>query len=166
LPVSQRGIKDAEDLLMFEEKALELGFEGVMVRDPHGPYKHGRSTEREGWLLKLKQFADSEASVLDTMAFQHNANEATKNELGHTKRSTAKAGMVDLPKLGKLMVRDLKTGVEFEVGTGFTMEEREELWKVRNKLVGRILKYKYFPTGGKDKPRFPIFLGWCDRRDM
>jgi DNA ligase-1 len=61
--------------------------------------------------------------------------------------------------------------VEFSVGTGFTgadstTGERAKLWAVREKLIGRIAKVKYFASGSKDRPRFPVFLGWRDLRDL
>lgn len=166
--IDQIPIVNAEELLAMEAKALAEGHEGLMVRDPNGRYKHGRSSEKEGILLKLKRFSDSEAVVLGTVPLMHNENEAEEDELGHTKRSTAKAGLVALPMLGKFVVRDVKSGVEFECGTGqgLTKEMRAELWPNRQNLVGKIIKYKYFPTGGKDKPRFPIWLGWRDPIDM
>ena len=166
--VQQDLIRDAEGLLAMESEALSKGHEGLMVRDPNGRYKHGRSTEKEGILLKLKRFLDSEAVVYDTVPLMHNENEATENELGHTKRSTAKAGLVALPMLGKFLVRDLHSGVEFDCGTGLglTKELRTELWKDRPSLVGKLIKYRYFPTGGKAKPRFPVWLGWRDAIDI
>ena len=166
--VEQTPIYNAEALLALEASALADGHEGLMVRDPNGRYKHGRSSEKEGILLKLKRFLDSEAVVIDTVPLMHNANEAKKDELGHTKRSTAKSGLVELPTLGKFEVRDCTSGVEFECGTGegLTKEMRAELWANRASLVGKIIKYKYFPTGGKEKPRFPIWLGWRDPIDM
>ena len=166
--ITQETIYNAEELLVMEASALQAGHEGLMVRDPNGRYKHGRSSEKEGILLKLKRFSDSEAVVLDTVPLMHNENEATENELGHTKRSTAKAGLVALPMLGKFLVRDVKSGVEFECGTGLglTKELRTELWKDRPSLVGKLIKYRYFPSGSKSKPRFPIWLGWRDPIDM
>ena len=40
-------------------------FMGAAWRTPDSPYKCGRSTENEGFLLKIKRFEDSEAVVLD-----------------------------------------------------------------------------------------------------
>src|SRR5512139_2545720 len=41
------------DLLQaFEEECVAQGFEGIMLRAPHGIYKEGRSTVKEGLLLK------------------------------------------------------------------------------------------------------------------
>ena len=52
-------IPDVAQLALYEERCIQEGYEGVMVRDPAGPYKCGRSTEREGWLLKIKRFEDA-----------------------------------------------------------------------------------------------------------
>lgn len=42
--VLPREIKDVEALYAFEKEALASGYEGLMIRDPKGPYKCGRST--------------------------------------------------------------------------------------------------------------------------
>ena len=164
--VEHERIENEEQLLRFEADALANGHEGVMVRSLNGPYKQGRSTVNEGYLLKLKRFEDSEAEILGVEEQQHNENEAKTNALGHTERSTAKAGLVGAGIMGKFNVRDIKTGVEFDVGTGPTADERKTFWKDRSKLIGKIIKYKFFPTGGKEKPRFPVYLGFRDERDM
>ena len=67
---------------------------------------------------------------------------------------------------GALHVQDVKTGVQFAIGSGFDDADREVYWQHRKKLVGRVVKYRYFPSGSKEKPRFPTFLGWRDPRDM
>lgn len=161
-------IRSVEELEAYESKCLERSFEGVMIRDPHGPYKCGRSTEREGYLLKLKRFADSEAVILDTEEGQSNRNEAERDAFGHTKRSTAKAGMVGKGILGSLRVRDVHSGVEFSVGynSSQTGLDSELAWSQRDNLVGRVVKYKYQPTGVKTAPRFPTLLGFREAWDM
>lgn len=164
--VEQILINNEQELLAFEIDALELGYEGLMVRDPNGPYKQGRSTLKQGWLLKLKRFTHGECEILDTAELMHNENEAKTNELGRTQRSTHKAGMVPGGVLGKFLVRDLETGVEFEVGGGLKAHEREVYWRNRKAMVGQIIRYKYFPVGIKDKPRFPVFDGFRDKADM
>jgi DNA ligase-1 len=159
-------IRAEDELLAFEQACLGDGFEGIMIRSLAGPYKPGRSTLKEGWLLKLKRFIDSEAEILGCEPAKHNTNEATKDKLGHTERSSKQAGMVLKDELGALKVRDVKTKVEFDIGTGFDAQQRRELWADRAQLVGRLVKYKYQPVGVKDKPRFPVFLGFRDRRDL
>lgn len=159
-------ITTRKGLIAFEEEMISRGYEGVMIRDPHGPYKFGRSTAKEGYLLKLKNFEDSEAIVIGFECQYHNANEAKRNAAGKLERSTKKSGKVALDRLGTLTVRDIHTGVEFDLGTGFTDAERDRLWKEQDSLFGRVVKYRYFPSGSKEKPRFPTFVGFRDRRDL
>ena len=166
VPVQHVLIKNAEELIALEAAWLAEGHEGVMVRDPAGPYKQGRSSEREGYLLKLKQFVDSDAEVLSAFELEHNENKAKTNALGRTERSTAKAGKVLSGLMGGLNVRDCVTGVEFAIGTGFDANDRKVLWEQRDTLPGKLLKYKFFPSGSKDKPRHPVFLDWRSKEDM
>ena len=161
--LEQHWVPDESELLRLEDHYLSLGYEGVMLRQPQGSYKHGRSTANEGWLLKLKRFTDAEARVVAVKELWHNANEAKVNELGYKERSSKKAGKVPMDVLGALVVADTQTGVEFEIGTGFTEQQRHDLWRVN--LLGRLVKYKYQAVGVKDKPRFPVFAGFRDERD-
>ena len=167
LQVVQHDLIDSmESLLELEAELLALGYEGAMLRDPAGQYKYGRSTTKEGWLLKLKRFSDSEAEVIGFTQLMSNANEAKTNELGAKARSHKKAGMVPKELIGALQVRDVKTGIEFEIGSGFTELERRSFWIGRHDLIGKLVKYKSQPVGVKDKPRFPVFLGFRDKVDM
>jgi DNA ligase-1 len=159
-------INDEEALLKYESEQVALGYEGLILRSGLGLYKHGRSTAREQFMLKVKRFEDSEAEVIGVVEEMFNGNEATTDNLGRTKRSSAKAGKVGKGTMGALQVRDLKTGVEFEIGTGFTAGERAEWWARRDRFMGYLVKYKFFPVGVKDKPRHPTYLGIRDAGDM
>lgn len=159
-----RLIKTLDALLTYEEQCLETGYEGLILRDPDGYYKTGRSTVSEGLLLKLKRFLDDEAHVVGFAEQMHNANEATTNELGRTKRSSHKANKHGKDTLGALQV--LWKGLEFEIGTGMTDAVRKHIWENRDDFIGKLVKFKYFPVGIKDKPRHPVFLGWRDRSDI
>lgn len=159
-------VNSYEALTNFEDLMVSKGFEGIMLRDPNGPYKQGRSTLREGYLLKVKRFEDGEAEIIGVVEQMKNNNEATTDERGYTKRSTHQDGKEAAGVLGALQVRDIVTGVEFDIGTGFTLEQRRNLWEGRKYLIGKIVKYKHFAIGVKDKPRFPTFVGFRDRRDM
>jgi DNA ligase-1 len=159
-------IRNAEALAEFESEAIEQGFEGVVIRDPHGPYKQGRSTAKEGYLLKLKRYQDSDAEIIGTYELMHNGNEATTNALGRTERSSHKENKTGLNSLGGFESRDIHSGVEFKCGSGLTAADREKFWNNRDNLIGKIIKYKFFPTGSKDKPRHPVFLGFRSKLDL
>lgn len=163
-------IDNEDDLLAFESEQLDLGYEGIILRSPDGAYKHGRSTVREGGLLKLKRFQDSEARVLEVIEEQFNGNEAQKDNLGRTKRSSAKAGKVGKGRAGALRVKDLRIGVVFEVGTGMTDADKEEWWAWWNlpehRRGRRIVKYKFFAVGMQERPRHPVYITWRHPADM
>jgi len=55
-PIGVYNIKDLEEFKACEEKFLKEGYEGIMARSPHAPYKVGRSTLKEQGLLKIKRF--------------------------------------------------------------------------------------------------------------
>jgi DNA ligase-1 len=56
--------------------------------------------------------------------------------------------------------------IEFSIGTGFDSDTRKDLWKRRDEVIGKIVKFKYFSQGVKIAPRFPVFLGFRDENDM
>ena len=162
--VSHIHITNLKDLLDFEEECVAQGYEGIMIRDPHGKYKHGRSTTKEGGLLKVKRFEDDEAVVIGVEELMTNNNAQELDNLGHKVRSSKKEGMVPAGKLGALIVKH-KTFGEFKIGSGFTEDTRIKLWRERDELKGRLAKFKYQPSGVKDKPRFPVFLGFRNKID-
>lgn len=158
-------VRSHEELLRFEQRCIAEGFEGVILRHPDAPYKHGRSTAKEQGMMKVKRFDDTELEVVGVVELNHNDNEAVTNELGHTQRSTAKAGLRPAGVLGALVCKWQDTTVE--VGTGFTAAQRAELWQEGpGRLIGRLVKVKYFAHGMVDKPRHPVFLGFRDPDDL
>lgn len=157
---------EGEHALRFHiEQDLAAGFEGTMVRDPNGRYKFGRSTVKEGILLKIKPWHDEEATVIGVVEQMHNTNEATLDERGYTKRSSAKEGKVGTGKLGALVCRT-EDGVEFEIGTGFTDEQRTEYWEnylmLKDAPTAEFVpvKFKHLGRLPSGAPRCPVFLGW------
>lgn len=161
-------IRSLDDLMVYEERCVGEGYEGVMIRTPHSPYKCGRSTEREGYLLKIKRFEDAEAVILDTYEGMSNLNPAEKDNFGRTKRSLSQAGLVGRGELGGFVVRHVETGVEFRVGYNHVVGgiARVALWEQREALIGRLVKFRHQPSGAKEAPRFPKFIGFRERWDL
>lgn len=168
-PISVLGhvdIFNEKDLISYQEWCLNQGYEGVMLRKPSASYKYGRSTLKEQTLVKVKVFEDGEATIVGMTEEMHNANEATTNALGHTERSSHKENKVGKGRMGTLVVRDPDNGIEFEIGTGFTAQQRAEFWSQASDVLGRVIKYKFFAHGVKDRPRHPVFIGFRDPIDM
>jgi DNA ligase-1 len=164
-PIGHMYLQEVVELQRYEESRVSQGYEGVMLRDPEGPYKQGRSTLREGYLLKIKRFVTDEAKVVGVTELMHNDNELTTDERGYAKRSTHQYNKRPAGVLGSLEVVD-KDDRAFSIGTGFTAEQRKNLWEGRQYLVGKTVTFKHFPIGVKDAPRFPTFVAFRDGRDM
>lgn len=147
-------ITDREHLDAYEATCLQAGYEGVMLRRMDGRYKAGRSTLREGLLLKIKRFTDAEASIVGCEQLVHSGD----------------SGMQVSGLLGAFVVRIVGTvGTHtFKIGTGFTMADRAAFWKRRVELVNtrQLVKFKYMAVGVKDAPRFPVFIGMRHQDDV
>ena len=164
--LEQNLLHNEAEMLAYEAAKVEEGYEGIILRSPEAPYKFGRSTVKEGYLLKVKRFEDSEAKIIGFEEEMYNGNEVEINELGRTKRSSAQAGKVGKNTLGAFHVRDVVSGIEFSIGTGLTAADRQHFWDNRNDYSGKIVKYKFFAVGVKTAPRHPVFLGMRDAKDM
>lgn len=159
--LEQRLVKSAEELALFEEECIAKGYEGVITRTVGGPYKCGRSTLREQYMLKMKRFVDSEGVIIGVEELEHNLNPAFEGELGQTKRSHAQEGKQAGGMLGAFVCKDVHTGIVYNVGSGFTMAERAGYWNRKGELVNSnwLVVYKYQLHGTVEKPRSPIFKG-------
>lgn len=166
--LEQIGVSDLMTVKGLEEMYINQGFEGVMLRKSRGPmskYKYGRATAKSCTLLKVKRFQDSEARITGFEELHSNQNEATTDALGHTVRSNHQANMRPMGTLGALVCVTVE-GVEFKIGSGFDAATRQTLWNSRFDLLDAWVKYKHFPVGVLDAPRFPIFLGIRDAVDL
>ncbi len=148
-------VTDLESLNEVYDKYVNDGWEGLMIRDPFGIYKAGRSTVNEGILLKMKPLDDAEGKIIGKVERRHNANEATTNALGYKERSSHKSGMVGNDSLGAFVVE--WSGTQFELGTGFTEDDRQKYWKAD--VEGLTVTFAYQGVGKHGRPRFPRFKG-------
>jgi DNA ligase-1 len=155
-----------EELMAFEEQALTAGYEGIMLRSLTGTYKFGRSTFKEHYLLRRKPFVTEECRIADFVEKMTNTNEAYKNELGHTKRSSAQEGLVPAGTLGSFIVKNKKWG-QFTLGCGkLTHAERKFIWENQNAHLGNIATFKYQSIGSKEAPRILTFQHFRNQADM
>jgi DNA ligase 1 len=144
------------DVVALFDSCIRQGYEGLIIRQDC-KYKHGRSTWKEQWMLKMKQFDDEEGIIVDYFEEMENLNEKTTNELGYSKRSSHAANKQGKGTLGALKVQRADGGV-FNLGVGSqTDAQRQLLWDARASLVGQAVTYKFQVQGCKDKPRAPIY---------
>ena len=144
---------------------LNKGYEGLMLRDPNGIYKFGRSTVKENILLKVKEFMDDEAEIIDFREKMVNTNEGLKDNFGRTKRSSCQDGLKPSGTLGGFILRNSE-GLEFGCGSGLNDALRDEIWKNKSKYIGKLVKYKFMSKGIKNLPRHPVFMGFRDETDL
>lgn len=142
--------------MQYHDECMELGYEGICARTPHSPYKFGRSTMKECWLMKFKTFVDDEGIVVGFNEWMHNSNEYDGALM--KRRTSHQVNMIPMGLLGSLQVE--KDGVVFGVGTGFDEQTRQQIWDNRDQYLGKTVKFKHQPHGAKDKPRIPVFLGF------
>ncbi len=122
--IKQVKINKKRDLDDFFEKLTKNGAEGVIIKDGSKPYHTGRSK----YILKLKKSSDMEGEVI-----AHNISTKTK-------------------VLKSLKIK-LQNGVIFNLGTGFSKEQRKNPPK-----IGDIVTFKYYGFTKNKVPRFASFL--------
>lgn len=158
--------EDVAQLLTFEERCINDGWEGIVTRTPDSPYKYGRSTLREQYMVKLKRFKESEARIMFIGEARQNLNPITPDAFGYARRPGSAAMSLGKDTMGYLTVVDVRTGVEFSIGSGFDDALRAKVWADVPSHIGKIVRYRYQESGIKDRPRFPTFIGFRDVEDM
>jgi DNA ligase-1 len=164
--VNQHVINNEEELMALEADYLLKGYEGLIARDPNGAYKFGRSSKGDRIMFKVKRFADGEAKIVGFEERMKNENEQTTNELGRSKRSGHRDGLVGRGDLGAFVVEF--RGVVFNIGTGRGLDDhwRQYVWDHKEEYLGKMLKFKYMDIGMKVAPRSPVAFGIRMPEDM
>lgn len=124
----------------FNQKAIDQGYEGIMVKMPDAVYECKRSTS---W-LKIKPFIETSLSIIAV-------EEGTGKNVG---------------KLGALVCEGEDDGkfIRVNVGSGFTDEQRDEVWANRESIINQIIEIRADAvTKNQDSDsawslRFPRFL--------
>ncbi len=138
--LGQELIKDDDHFAEWTKRGNDYGWEGVMLRADE-PYKGKRSKD----LLKVKKFFDDEYEVIDTEMgpFRYVKNNAECEE--------TMLSCVTIKHKDHLV----------RVGSGFTIEQRQEFYQNPKKILGKIITVQYFEeTKNQDggiSLRFPTF---------
>ncbi|MGB5156042.1 DNA ligase [Desulfobacterium sp. N47] len=124
--IKQTPCRGPDHLDAFLKKIESLGGEGVIIKNPALPFHAGRSPH----ILKVKNFSDMEGTVI-----------------AHTPGKGKFEGM-----MGSITLR-LENGIEFKLGTGFTIADRKH-----PPPVDAVVTFKYQDLTPKDIPRFASFM--------
>lgn len=122
--IKQIKIKDKEHLDNFLNTVILNKGEGLIIKNPEKSYHTGRSSH----ILKVKKAQDMEGKVTAIT-------------------------ISEKTKVLKSLVIEIENGVIFNLGGGFTKEQRRNPPK-----VGEIITFKYFGLTKKGKPKFASFL--------
>ena len=126
---------DYNEIKELHDEFVDEGYEGAMIKDLDAPYKFGRGYE----IMKMKEFHDVDL------------------EIRSLEEGTGKHAL----KLGAI-VADFK-GVEVRVGSGFSDEDRDRIWKNQKDFIGRVVEIRYQEVTPDGSLRFPTFV--CFRND-
>ena len=138
--LAQEQIKDDEHFAEWTKRSNDYGWEGLMLR-ANEPYKGKRSKD----LLKYKSFNDDEYEVVDVemgpFRYVLNGQEAEETMLS--------------------CVTIKHKGYDVRVGSGFSIDQRQEFFKHPKKILGKIITVQYFAESknqdGGISLRFPTF---------
>jgi DNA ligase-1 len=163
--VTQWAVNNVPEIYSLYENALAWGCDGLILRSLNGKYKFGRGTIKEGLIYKMKPFQTFDAKITDVIQATEVREGAEKkiNELGRSVTSKKLADRVLIEKASAFTVT--YKGKELKVVIAMTDEEKEEVWKNRDKYIGRFIEYKGMLVGAKDLPRHPVFLRFRDDKE-
>jgi len=112
-------VRTDQEIERFLEEAMGAGYEGFVIRNPNALYQRKRSTD----IMKFKPHQEDVYEIVD---------------------SVEEVSIHGTPKqsLGAIVCKG-DDDTLFNVGTGFTRDDRQNLWKEREALVGKYLKVKF-----------------------
>jgi DNA ligase-1 len=132
-------------------------YEGTMVRNANSLYKFGK---RSSDLMKIKKFYDTEAVIVGVTQFLSKekvlVSKGTPGSKKYADGTYYKDGVKTPQDMLGSFICKLPNGVEFELGTGLTHEERKAFWK--KPPIGAKVTFQYQEFTEKGVPLFPSYL--------
>ncbi len=132
LTIVPRDIVLPEQIEKQHDHYVSLGYEGAMIKILDSKYKFGRGFN----VMKLKNFHDID---LEVVGFEEGT--------GKYKNS-----------LGSVIVK--YNNVRINIGSGFSDEQRLQIWNNRGKYRNKIVEVRYQELTPDGSLRFPTFRKW------
>lgn len=168
LPVYQEELLNVTDAILKYQRAIADGHEGLVTRDANAYYKFGRCTKREADLFRHTELRRVDAICLEVLeASERKAGVVPPKLLdGRVHRSFKQDDSVSAGTAGSLRVRD-RAGREYGVGFGqsWTAKRKLDLWRERDKAIGKIVEIEHKVAGEKDVPRQAKLVRFRDDKD-
>ena len=127
-------VKTLAEIMGCFQGSINLNYEGMIIRNPNGPYKRARSTD-------IMKFKPSQFDIYTIIGYEEEiAIDGTpKNRLGSL-ACTSDEGTV------------------FSVSAGLNDADRDKYWNIRESLPGMKVKIYYQATSKYGKPKFTTNL--------
>jgi ATP-dependent DNA ligase len=138
---------------------LDLGHEGMILRQPSAGYKHGRATENQDFIWKFKEFITQDAMIVgieEQMKLKEGV-ERTRDSRGYLERRFEQELYEPAGKVGAFIVQ--QEGQEFKVKPGKGHNDYiktswfQDWMQFPEKWKGTHIEFKFMPHGSKNKPR-------------
>ena len=174
-------VNNYEELQVQHNIYLSKGYEGSVAYNPNGLHKEGNCSPINGPVWRIKDFIDFEAEIIGFTEGEENLNEAQINELGLQYRSSHKENKVPNGMIGNLQCKALQDVYDlqdetrllipkdsvFTAAPGFMdHSDRTRYFNNPELIIDQVGKFKFFPKGLKDKPRFPQFVTLRSLEDL
>lgn len=156
--IPHRIVRSTGQLRRYYNLCVNLGFEGIVAKNPDSYYKHGRTTKRKFNQAKFRHTSSISGHILKV----HNQRamlddvERTTTADGYLEKVNTKGSFSPTQLLGSFTVKfeDGRVG-KVGLGKGYNKAERRRLWQERENLIGLECEVEYLVSSNKDLPRQP-----------
>lgn len=137
-------INNPYELEELYNKALNLGYEGLMVKDPNASYQFKRVTLKSKIMAKIKPEDFADGKIINW--FKGADGSKLENKFGG-------------------FIIELENGKEVRVGGGFDDKEREKYGVKTDGYIGSWIRISYLEKTPAGSLRGPVFQGIRDCKD-
>lgn len=132
-------VNNEQEVMEYFKEFIAAGYEGIMIRDNHEGYQVG---QRSNQLQKYKEMQDAEWPIV-----------GVREGDGSYKGCAT-------------FICSTAEGVIFECNPEGSIEYKKELYKNRNKLIGKFLTIRYQELSNDKVPIFPVGVDIRDPEDF
>lgn len=167
IPVTQQLVNNATEATEMFQSHIDVGEEGIILRQPAAQYKHGRTTLNQDGMWKFKEFQTHDAiivSVEEQMMLKQGV-ERTRDSLGHLERRYEQDLYEPAGLVGAFVIEHEGKQFKIKPGKGHDNAWKRDKWFHRDTLIGKHIEFKYMPHGTMDNPRIGSLVRFRPDKD-